>query len=298
LKARAASGKLTLVMSERLWKRPFQRWRLLNPRFATGVRRHCAIMNHPNVHFLAIGEYAAEDERRIGAFGDRIWRWAYFTEVADLPPGERVHNGVRLLWVGRMLDWKRVDLLLRALQPLTMSPEFAGADLVGNGPERARLLALARRLRLPPTVRFHEPVASEVVRQMMRKADIYVLPSNRNEGWGAVVNEAMSEGCVVVANEEAGAAPVLVRHGETGFLFRDNNVLALVAVLQQVIADSDLRARVRKAAWEALTAEWTPRIGAERLLALCAGLLGMASMPVYTSGPCSREQIPEYLNSI
>lgn len=74
---------------------------------------------------------------------------------------------------------------------------------------------------------FHEPVTSKRVRELMRQADVYILPSNRYERWGAMANGAMSDGAVLVANERAGAAPVLASHGRTGFLFEDGNVAAL-----------------------------------------------------------------------
>ena len=283
---RADSGKLTILMTERLWKKPFHNWRMLRPRFAREVRQIKALANRTNVHYFAIGAYAAEDVARIGAYENRVWAWPYFAAVNPERPLRRQKSGIRLLWVGRMLQWKRLDLLLKALRLLKDLPGFDRLDLVGAGPERSNLISMANRFGLGEKVHFHEPVPPDRVRTMMQDSDIYVLPSNRVEGWGVVANEAMSEGCVLIANEQAGASRELIRHGKTGFLFKDDSHDDLAAVLRTVIADRELAERIRQAAWKELNRLWHPRVGAERLVALSAGLLGTSSMPDYSEGPC------------
>ena len=284
--ARAETGKPTLIMGERIWKKPFYWWRMLNPRFARGVKGLKNIASRENVHYLSIGAYAAGDARRIGLYGDRMWTWAYFIEVASEPPQPRTSDQIHILWVGRMLKLKRVDLLLRAVASVCHGPGFGRLDVVGDGPEKSRLLKLSRKLRLDDKCVFHEPIAADRVRELMRQADVYVLPSNRYEGWGAVANEAMSDGAVLVANRQAGVAQILIDPGRTGFLFKDENIRALATVLRMVLADASLRETVRQAAWREMQRLWHPRVGAERLIALCEGLLGLAPMPAYTDGPC------------
>jgi glycosyltransferase involved in cell wall biosynthesis len=290
--ARSASGKLTLFMGERIWKQPHHAWRMLNPRYASGVRRFKAIANRTNVHYLAMGAYAAEDVARIGAYGDRIWAWPYFAEVNPSPPTPRNNRGVRMLWVGRMLDWKQVDVILHAVHSFGKDERFSGLDIVGTGPERSRLIKLARRLSLGEKVVFHEPMRPLEIREMMRRADIYVLASNRGEGWGVVANEAMSEGCVLVANEQAGASKELIQHGKTGFLYRNHSSRELADILRVLIDEPDLLEYVRQTAWDHLNRLWHPRVGAERLIALSSGLLGLTPLPKYEEGPCRRLRTP------
>ena len=253
-----------------------------------GVKRFKSIANRANVHYLPMGAYAAEDVRRIGAFGDRLWTWAYFTEVAQQPPQPRTAGQTCILWAGRMLKLKRVDLLLEAVARVCREPGFGRLDVVGDGPEKGRLLKMSRKLGLADRCAFHEFVAADRVRALMREADVYVLPSNRGEGWGMVANEAMSDGAVLVANAQAGAARVLVDHGRTGFLFEDGNATALADILQTLLADASLRETVRQTAWQEMQRLWHPRVGAERLIALCQGLLGQSPMPEFADGPCRR----------
>ena len=289
LKARVADNKLTLVASERLLKKPFHRLRMFNPRYARGFNRYRALVNHHFVHALAVGHYAPDDLRTIGAFDDRIWAWGYFVEVSSDPPQPVEDRPIKILWVGRMLDWKKVDVLLYALSLIQNLSWFGEFQIVGDGPERDRLLKLSRKLQLnQEQVRFLPSVPFEEVRRMMRESDVYVLSSNRKEGWGAVAGEAMSEGCVIVANEEAGAARDLILNGETGFLYQDGNVAQLVSILERLAGDYSLRMNMRQKAWERMLSTWHPRVGAERLVNLCEGLLGKADYPVYGEGPCCR----------
>lgn len=288
--ARIATGKLTFIMSERMWKTPYSWWRMINPRFAFWVWRFKKMVNHEHVHYLAMGAYAAADVQRIGAYMGRIWTWAYFGDVAERPPLARANGTMRILWVGRMLKWKRVDLLLKAVAQVCGEHSIVQVDIVGTGPMKDEWSALAQKLGFGDTCVFHEPVTPEHVREMMRQADVYVLPSNRYEGWGFVANEAMSEGAVLVANEQAGAAQVLVDHGRTGFLFQDDNVAALAGLLKMLLVDATLREKVRQAAWQELQSQWLPRIGAERLVALSQGLLGLSAMPDYSHGICRHER--------
>ncbi len=185
--------------------------------------------------------YAPNDLRVLKAFDDRVWKWGYFTEVGEGLPQKPGNSNVKVLWVGRMLKWKRVDLLLRALASAKDSGIPFECTIVGAGPEKDRLVHLGRRLRLgPECLVFQDPIAPDLVRQKMRESDIYVLSSDRGEGWGAVAGEAMAEGCVLIANEQAGSARELIVDGVTGFLFRDGDVGQLASLLIRVGSDAGL----------------------------------------------------------
>jgi glycosyltransferase involved in cell wall biosynthesis len=292
LQARAATGKLTLVSAERLLKTGYYRLRMLNPRYAGGFRQFCATVNHPHIHSLAIGHHAPADLRTIGAFADRIRKWGYFVDVNPLPPALMPDRPLKLLWVGRLLDWKKVDVLLQAVARIKGFPWFGECLIVGDGPERSRLEMLGNKLQLKPDrVRFLPSVPFGEVRRLMRESDVYVLSSNREEGWGAVAGEAMSEGCVLVANRDAGAAQELIVDGDTGFLYRDGNLDQLVAVLERLGHDHALRMRVRQQAWQRMQELWHPRVAAERLVALCHGLLNGGPVEDFIDGPCSRVRV-------
>lgn len=286
--ARVVIGKLTFLTSERLWKKPFYWWRMLNPGFARGVNWVRAIFNRPNIHYPPMGRFVGEDLQLINAFGDRIWTSAYFADVASEALGPGSGGLLNILCVRRRLDWKRVDLLFRAISEARDHSSFDRLEIVGFGSHKDALEKLAVRLRLDGKCIFREPMNAEQVRELMRQADIYVLSSNRNKGWGVVANETISQGADLVANEQAGASRVLIDHGRAGFRFWDKNPQALAWSLQTLLDEPNLGETVRQKAWIKFRDLWHPRVGAKRLLELCRGLLGMSRIPDFQESPCSR----------
>jgi glycosyltransferase involved in cell wall biosynthesis len=191
------------------------------------------------------------------------------------------------MWAGRMVPLKRVDVLLRALAPLRLSPHIGVCSLVGDGPERRGLQRLASKLGLSEQrVRFLPSMSHQEVRRLMRESDIYVLPSSGYEGWGAVVGEAMSEGSVVVASEEAGASLELIVDGESGRTFRYGDVRQLTQILDGMSQDHGLRTRLRQRAWERMANLWSPEVAAERVITLAKALVNGERVP-FAEGPCS-----------
>ena len=141
---------------------------------------------------------------------------------------------LKVLWIGRLLRLKRVGDVLRAVYRAESRLKRAGDSLpqsahyrltvVGAGPEEARLKSLAVKLeraaagastdaavgRRENICEFRPPVPLAAVRELMRAHDVVVLSSNAEEGWGAVVSEALSEGVAVVGTFETGASAALL----------------------------------------------------------------------------------------
>lgn len=288
IRPRIGSGKLTFKYSERMWKKHL--WRIvdprINPRAVKGLSRDIWSIDRPNCHLLAASAYASWDFARIGAFQGRAWKWGYFPSVPLQELALR-EPPLRILWAGRMLRWKRVDLLIRAAARLRRMNLKFQIDLVGGGPERERLERLRDGLNLQNVIAFHPFTDPRNVRKTMKSSHIYVLPSDYNEGWGAVINEAMASGCCTVASAGAGAAPWLISHGETGYLFESGNARDLTRVLERCLADPKACTAVGRRARQSMCKAWSPEAAADRLICLCDGLLGKGPMPNYADGPCS-----------
>jgi glycosyltransferase involved in cell wall biosynthesis len=289
LSGRVRQGKLTFYMSERWWKPPIGMARLLHPRFAWMAAHFCRLAQLPCFHYLPMGGYAATDMRGIAPFQGRLWNWGYFTAVPNpLPPCLERDGTLRILWAGRMLPWKRVDTLLRAFALLLRQEPKARLTLIGGGPCRKKLEQLVRELAVCDHIDFHFSMPVSQVRQQMRNAHVYVLPSNGYEGWGAVLNEAMSEGCAVVASEEAGSAKTMLRHGENGLLFTVGDYQQLGNLLIQLNAEEPLRRRLAKGGQRTIVECWSPEVAAERFLAVSDALLSKQPIPSYPGGPMAR----------
>jgi len=286
IKHRLDKGKLTFYMSERWWKPPVGVARLLNPRFAIMTAQFRKLASSPYFHYLSIGDYAAVDMKRVAQFPGRMWRWGYFTTLPNpLPLRNMEDDKFQVLWAGRMLGWKRVDTLIRAFSPLLRERPDAILTLVGDGPERKRLQQLAKEILTSGSYRFIAPLPVAEVLQLMRQHNVYVLPSNAYEGWGAVINEAMAEGCIVMASEAAGAAKSVIRHGENGLLFAPGDWKKLSELLCHVASNEMARIRLVQKGQRTMTESWSPILAAKRFLSVCKTLLMKQPPPVFSDGP-------------
>lgn len=136
---------------------------------------------------------------------DKMRMWGYFVEPSKLTPCNQEHKALRILWVGRLLNWKRVDTIIRAVVGLAPNVTL---DIYGTGPMEDKLKALARGYE--DVIKFYPPVPIAEVRKLMREHDVYVLASNAYEGWGAVVSEALEERMRVIGTYEAGSSATIL----------------------------------------------------------------------------------------
>lgn len=135
-----------------------------------------------------------------------LWRTPQTSAVTSLPPAL-----TRFIFLGRLIDWKAVDVLLEAFgRAAARSPMHL--TIVGDGDERGRVEALADSLRLRSatagaanSVTFAGWLAQDECAACLRESDCLVLPSLRECG-GAVVLEAMASGKPVIATDWGGPA--------------------------------------------------------------------------------------------
>ncbi len=286
---RLNAGGIVFYASERWWKTPIGIARLLYPPFAAMARQMHHLSTSPLFHYLPQGGYAAKDMKRIADFDRRTWDWGYFSSVPSaLPQCERAPGKMRVLWAGRLLPWKRVDTLIKAFgRFLDVCPDSL-LTVIGRGPEEPHLKDLASTLLPQRSYEFVQAMPPEEVRKEMRSSHIYVLPSDGGEGWGVVLNEAMTEGCAVVACEDAGAAKSLIADGKNGFLFHKGDSVQLAQLLIRLGTDVKLRINIAREGQQTISEVWSPDIAATRFLSVCDSLLAKRPVPQFDSGPMRR----------
>ena len=203
--------------------------------------------------------------------------WGYFVEPSTRQElYSQPQTGVpplKVLWVGRLLELKRVDVIIRALLEHDKLNRGNGdlsditVDVYGDGPMERPLRDLAAGH--GDIIRFHSSVSIDSVRHLMQEHDIYVLTSNANEGWGAVVSEALEEGMRVLGTYEAGASATMLT-GED--LFHAGDWRRLQTLLERCLDEK--RRGVLKGQG---IGEWSVEKAADRLLALINEVQGSKS---------------------
>lgn len=193
------------------------------------------------------------------------------------------HEGLRIVFVGRLVPSKSVETLLEAHQLLEGRGLSVATAIIGSGPGEQRLRKLTRQNRSANVV-FVGAVSPDSVASWLAAADVLVLPS-LTEGRGIVILEAMAQAVPVVASDIPGPRE-LVRHGETGFLFPAGDAKALADRLEVLQRDEALRGQLSRRARgfieeEGLTADESAR----RHLALYEELRALPARPAATSKP-------------
>ena len=136
-------------------------------------------------------------------------------------------------FVGRLTGQKGVDVLLNAFAIVHRALPTARLLLIGDGPQRATLAALAGGLQISAAVHFAG--WREDARAQMAALNVLAIPS-RWEGFGLVTLEAMQAGVAVVASRVS-ALPEIVLDGETGLLVPAANAAKLAAALLALLQD-------------------------------------------------------------
>jgi glycosyltransferase involved in cell wall biosynthesis len=144
-----------------------------------------------------------------------------------------------VIFIGRLLAHKRVADLLQALALVRRTHPLAHLAIVGQGPEEARLRALAHDLGLERCVTFMANLDDQTLYTLLGRARCLVLPSER-EGQGMVVAEAQATGTPpIVATGPETAASDFVRHGMDGLTYAVGDVPALARALRDVLGDPE-----------------------------------------------------------
>jgi glycosyltransferase involved in cell wall biosynthesis len=129
---------------------------------------------------------------------------------AGASPGERV------LVLGRLVDHKRVDLVVRAFALLRDRRPGAELDIVGTGPALPAVTSAVEELGLGDSVRLHGFLPEEAKARVLDSARVHVCASDA-EGWGQVVLEAAAHGVPTLGRDVPGVRDS-VRDGRTGWL--------------------------------------------------------------------------------
>ncbi|MCE0486874.1 glycosyltransferase family 4 protein [Ornithinimicrobium sp. EGI L100131] len=172
---------------------------------------------------------------------------------------ERRADRPTVVAVGRLVQVKGFDLLLRAMVDATTAPRLA---IVGDGPERRSLEQLAGRLGLSERVEFLGRQAADDVQRTMSLADVVVVPSRR-EAFGIVALEAWASGTPLIATARGGPRD-FVADGVDGLVVDPEDVPALAEAIDGVLGDPALAARlaarglesVREFTWDRVAADY------------------------------------------
>lgn len=149
----------------------------------------------------------------------------------------------RILHIGRLVKWKRVDLLIDAFKRVNHSFPDAELVIIGDGPELVNLKQKAQLTGLNDRIRFTGAVYdAKELGSFMNESTVYVLA-----GMGGLsINDAMTYGLPVICSVCDGTESDLVTEGKNGFFFQDGNAESLAEKINLLLSDPDLAIRMGK----------------------------------------------------
>lgn len=288
IRAKSGDDKLTFDVSERWLKKGWIN--LLSPRLLKSLWYYFTLFDKKRFYKLCASAFAAGDHYKLHTYKDKCYKWGYFTKVDDLfdntypSQGDRVH----ILWCARFLNWKHPELPVKLAARLKQRKYEFVIDMYGTGKELEITKNLAKKLGVEDVVNFcgNRP-NDEILKEMIRH-DIFLFTSDRNEGWGAVLNEAMSNGCAVVGSDEIGSVPFLIEDGVNGLIFKSRNLDSLEEKVVYLIDHPEERSRIAQNAYKTMREVWSPENAAKQLLNLIKAILSGDESLIPKSGPCSK----------
>ena len=167
-------------------------------------------------------------------------------------------------------EWKRIDLLLKAVGSLRSMP--IQCVIIGDGPDRVRLGQLTDKLGIADKVIFTGRTSH--VGDYLQALDLFVLPSGPEESFGNAAVEAMGFGLPVVVFADGGGLLEHIDNERTGFVVQ--SVSGLEARIRELVHDSVLRGRVGAAARQQVLSRYTVSAMVEAFLAFYQGRLSQA----------------------
>jgi len=222
--------------------------------------------------YLAIGSLNRAYYRSQGVPAERLFDMPYAVDndrfaaaAARAAPGrEQRRAGLGLapgrpvlLFAGKLTPVKAPEVALAALarlKPGAAAGRTPCLIFAGDGPLRGALESQAAAQGLADDVRFLGFVNQRELPAWYDLCDVFLLPSRR-EPWGLVVNEAMNAGRAIVASDQVGSAPDLVRPGVNGAIVPAGDEAALAAALGDIVADPQ-RCRAMGEASRRIIAGW------------------------------------------
>ncbi|MCB9783635.1 MAG: glycosyltransferase [Candidatus Omnitrophica bacterium] len=168
----------------------------------------------------------------------------------------------RIGYIGRLLEMKGIDTLIRALTKVE-----GELILLGSGEAEKDLRALSADLGLEPRITWISAVPPEEVIEHLRSLDVLVLPSRTTVTWaeqlGRVMLEAMGSGVPVIGSS-SGSIPEVI--GNSGLVFEEGNEKELAEKLGSLFENADLRRGLIQSGWEKVRDRYTWRSFADDLI--------------------------------
>lgn len=291
-RARHNHTGLSFEVGERWLKRGYIN--ILSPKFLKWLYLYYKYFHKSNFYRLCASAFAANDVNLVGAYKNKCFRWGYFIRCTDIDStsstyvDSRYNIVPRIMWCARFIKFKHPELPVKLAARLKHKGYRFMMDLFGSGKELEATKRLAKKLDVEDIVNFAGARQNDEIQSEMRKHDIFLFTSDKQEGWGVVLNESMVNGSVAVCSDEVGAAPYLLDDGNNGYIFEAGNLDSLEAKVADLLNNPQKCRQMAVNAYLSMNNHWSPEVAVKQFLLLVSALNAKDFSILPTNGPASK----------
>jgi glycosyltransferase involved in cell wall biosynthesis len=217
------------------------------------------LVKDEHVFFIAVSNALREGALERGVPASRcVVRYTGSNHHYFIPPSTPAFPPNKVLFVGRLSEFKGCEFLLKAMHIAQKQVRDAELVVIGDGPEKSKLMSMSKDLELNAS--FLGALPRDQVRDWMTKSSVFCLPSITEstqsfETFGMVILEAQFCGLPVVTSARGGSESIV--HDKTGFVFPEKDHEALARYIIALLTNDELRNRFSREARQHVLANFT-----------------------------------------
>ena len=284
---RMRENKLSFLYSERFLKKGL--WRRFIPTTRKKIKDRIVKFKNKNMYVLCASAYLSYELSLLNFPVEKCFKWGYFPNTKASENVTKKKNTI--LWAGRMLDWKHPETAINIAEKLCKDGYDFEMNIVGEGSQYSIISDLINQKNLNEKVKLLGSKTHDELMNMMAESEIFLFTSDFKEGWGATLNEAMSNGCAVVANCAAGSVPYLIEDGKNGLIFNVNDSNNACEKAKYLFNNKEIRQIIGSNAVQTIASLWNYEVAAERFVQIVNAINENKNTGLFSDGPMSKAEV-------
>ena len=292
IQERLKQDKLTIRYRERIFKEGIVKSFFNKKKREEIYIKHFKYRKNKNLYIICASAYGANDCAKFNLYKNKVFKWGYFPQnkkhdIDELLEKKEQNEIPYIVWAGRFIEWKHPEQVVNIAKRLKQEGIKFRVTMLGVGELVEPIKQSIEKEGLTDYIELVGSVSSDKVMDYMEKANIYLFTSDRQEGWGVVLNESMNSGCAVVANKAIGSVPFLIKDGESGIIAQNEE--EFYQGVKRLLADKELRMKVSKNAYKTIDEEWNYITAVDNLQKLFDSIINNKELEV-KDGPASKAE--------